>query len=213
MRAGRSRLLKLEILREPSGPGGWHCWLCSAGTQWAPIPRPSSPGGGGDGSLELCSAIVMARRKQEQLIWPGSGVPTCAQTGLCAPGPDNRLHSSPTSVTSFADMSPERTFKGLISCGSDDMAFPLLPLLWPGYACPLLSWVQSWWPTPVLPLGCFRGPHVTAGLMGSSVGLSEHGAGRVQGCPGPVCFWGATQSVMEPSCGLRDPTTRPGPLL
>lgn len=57
------------------------------------------------------------------------GVPTCAQIGLCVLGPDNRLHSSPTSVTSFVDMSPEHICKGLISYGSDDTAFPLLPSL------------------------------------------------------------------------------------
>jgi hypothetical protein len=56
----------------------------------------------------------------------GSGVPTCTQIGLCVPGPDNRLHSSPTSVTSFTDMSPEPTVKGLNSYGSDDTAFPLV---------------------------------------------------------------------------------------
>lgn len=87
-------------------------------------------------------------------------MPTCAQTGLCVRGPDNRLHSSPTSVTSFTDMSPEGIFKGLISDGSDDKAFPLLPPLCPGRAFSLLSCPKSWWPTPALPLGCSqRSPH------------------------------------------------------
>lgn len=51
----------------------------------------------------------------------------CTVRPLC-PGPDNGLHSSPTSVTSFTDMSPEAIFRGLISYSSDDKAFLPQPI-------------------------------------------------------------------------------------
>lgn len=139
MRAGRCRRLKFMTCPEPSGPGGWCCWLRSARTQWAEIPLPSSPGAGVEGRLELCGRIVMAKEETRAADPAWIGVPTCVQIGLCVLGPDNKPHSSPTSVTSFTDMSPEHSFKGLISYGSDDTAFPLLPPLCPGCAFPLPS--------------------------------------------------------------------------
>ena len=84
-------------------------------------------------------------------------MPTCTQIGLCILGPDNRPHSSPTSVTSFTDMSPERVFKGWISCGSNDTAFPPLPPLCLGCTFFLWSRAQNGWLAPALPWVCLQG--------------------------------------------------------
>lgn len=64
------------------------------------------------GKLYLCGCIVMAKEEARAAdpAWAWSA-PTCAQTRLCVLGPDNRPHSSPTSVTSFTDMSPTHSVK------------------------------------------------------------------------------------------------------
>ena len=91
---------------------------------------------------------------------------------LC-PGPRQQATFFPTSVTSFTDMSPERVFKGLISCGSNDRAFPPRPALCSGCTFSSLSRAQSGWPTPALPWVCLQGSLHSCRPLTSGLGISE----------------------------------------
>lgn len=119
----------------------------------------------------------------------------CTVRPLC-PGPDNRLHSSPTSGTSFTDMSPEAIFKGLISYRSDDKAFPPLPVSAQAGPFLCLDHGAGGRPGPAQWSPPGRRPHdVWCGTLRT---------GQIQGQDQPPGFTrGALESAMQPSLGPR----------
>jgi hypothetical protein len=141
----------MEILDSPGakGGGGWEAGVAGY-AQRAPSGQKSHClvllGRGLKGRLYLCSCIVMAKEETRAADPAGAGsAHVCTDPPLCS-GPGQRLHSSPTSVTSLVDMSPVHMVKRLSGYGSDDTAVPLVPTLlglWRPLS-PSTEWVGSW---------------------------------------------------------------------
>lgn len=66
-------------------------------------------------------------------------------------------------------------------------------------AMPALCWLghRAGGRPQCCPWAAYGGPHAAAGLVATSVGLSEHGAGRVQECPAPMSYWGRGGAVSD----------------